>query len=77
MAKPAFKMRFDLLALDVIGSVLLGLGLAKKFANLDLLPTAFQLDATWMIGLGVLLMLPFFLSMTGQIRANAEGKRFK
>ena len=32
MVKPLFKLRFDLLRLDSIGSAFLGLGFAKKFA---------------------------------------------
>jgi len=55
------------------------LGLAKKFAGFELIPSAYQFDQTgWvMIGLGVLLMLPFFLNVLWQIQGNVEGKRFK
>lgn len=79
MGEPVFKLRFDLLVLDGIGSLILGLGFAKMFANLDLLPPAYQFDETgWlMIGLGGLLMLPFLLNILWQIRESVEGKWFK
>lgn len=79
MAKQAFKLRFDLLILDFFGTVLVMLGLAKKFAGLELIPSAYRFDETgWvMIGLGVLLMLPFFVNVLWQIQGNVEGKRFK
>ncbi len=77
--KPIFKLRWDLLLLDVIGATLFALGLAKKVAGVDVLPTALQFDDTgWvMIILGVLLMLPFMLNFLGQIRDRTEGQRFK
>ncbi len=77
--KPIFKLRWDLLLLDGIGATLFALGLAKKVAGLDILPTALQFDDTgWvMIILGVLLMLPFMLNFLGQIRDRTEGQRFK
>ncbi len=77
--QPPFKLRFDLLVLDGIGAVLVGLGMAKMFAGVDVLPAALQFDETgWvMIALGVLLMLPFVLNFLAQIRARTEGKRFK
>ncbi len=77
--KPIFKLRWDLLLLDGIGATLFALGLAKKVAGLDILPTALQFDDTgWvMIILGMLLMLPFMLNFLGQIRDRTEGQRFK
>ena len=77
--QPAFNIRFDLLALDGVGTVLFALGMAKMFAGVDFLPIAFQFDETgWvMIVLGIVLMLPFLLNFLGQIRERAEGKRFK
>ncbi len=77
--KPIFKLRWDLLLLDGIGATLFALGLAKKVAGVDVLPTALQFDDTgWvMIILGVLLMLPFMLNFLGQIRDRTEGQRFK
>ena len=77
--KPIFKLRWDLLLLDGIGATLFALGLAKKVAGLDILPTALQFDDTgWvMIILGVLLMLPFMLNFLCQILDRAEGQRFK
>ena len=77
--KPVFKLRWDLLLLDGIGATLFALGLAKKVAGLDILPSALQFDDTgWvMIILGVVLMLPFMLNFLGQIRDRTEGQRFK
>ena len=74
-----FKIRFDLLLLDGLGCALFALGMAKKFANVDILPPALQFDETgWvMIALGFLLMLPFTLNFLGQIRKRTEGERFK
>lgn len=79
MEKPVFKLRWDLLLLDGIGSILFGLGLAKLLAGLDILPVAFQFDKTgWtMLLLGLLCMLPFMLNVLGQVRARTEGRRFK
>lgn len=79
MEQPVFKMRWDLLVLDGIGTGLFALGIAKLFAGLDILPSALQFDDTgWvMVILGVLLMLPFMLNFLGQIRDRTEGKRFK
>lgn len=79
MEKPVFKLRWDLLLLDGIGSILFGLGLAKLLAGLDILPVAFQFDKTgWtMLLLGLLCMLPFILNVLGQVRARTEGRRFK
>lgn len=77
--QPKFKVRFDLLALDGIGTVLFALGMAKMFAGIDFFPNSFQFDEKgWvMILLGIALMLPFLLSFLGQIRERTEGKRFK
>lgn len=79
MEKPVFKLRWDLLLLDGIGSILFGLGLAKLLAGLDILPVAFQFDKTgWaMLLLGLLCMLPFILNVLGQVGARTEGRRFK
>jgi hypothetical protein len=77
--KPVFKLRWDLIVLDGVGTILFALGLAKKVAGIDILPSALQFDRTgWtMMIFGVLLMLPFMLNFLGQIRDRTEGKRFK
>jgi len=77
--QPYFKIRFDLLALDGVGTVLFALGTAKMFAGVDFFPAVFQFDETgWvMIVFGVALMLPFLLNFLGQVRERSEGKRFK
>lgn len=60
-----FKPALSLVIVDAVGAVLLGLGLAKMFAGLDILPTNLMLDDTGMtfVIVGILLMLPMLLQL--------------
>lgn len=75
----AFKFPLSLFVLDAIGSILIGLGLAKMFAGIDFLPTALQLDKKgWgLIIIGVLLMLPMIFYFLARAREQAETKIIK
>ena len=77
--KKAFKLPLSLIALDAIGAILIGLGMAKMFAGLDLLPGAFQLDESgWtLIIVGALLMLPLMLHLFAKVREQAEKRLSK
>lgn len=54
-----------LIVLDIIGTVLFGLGLAKVFADVDALPVALRFERYELIlvGAGAALMLPFFVRL--------------
>lgn len=77
--KIAFKPSLTLIVLDAIGAVFVGLGLAKMFAGLDLLPAALQLGHKgWaFIIIGALLMLPMLLYLFVRVRERAEKKLTK
>ena len=77
--KKTFKLPLSVIALDVIGTMLVGLGMAKMFAGLDLLPAAFQLaEKGWtFIIIGALLMLPLMLHLFVKAREQAEKKLTK
>jgi len=53
----------NLLILDFIGSILLGLGLAEWFADTNLVPEALQFEnyPIFLIVIGALFILPFTL----------------
>lgn len=70
----AFKPSLSLIVLDAIGAILVGLGLAKMFAGLDLLPVAFQWDEKgWaFIIIGIMLMLPMMVQLFVKVRQQAE-----
>lgn len=74
-----FKPSLGLVVLDAIGALLLGLGLAKMFAGLDILPASLMLDDTGMtcIIVGILLMLPMLIQLFVHIRTQAEKKLTK
>ncbi len=63
-----------MLALEFFGSVLIALGMAKKFGGFDLLPAVTQFDESgWLlIGLGFLLTLPFLLYIISKVREKIE-----
>ena len=77
--KKVFKLPLSLIALDVIGAILVGLGMAKMFAGIDLLPAVFQLDEKgWtFIVVGALFMLPLMLHFFVKMREQAEKKLTK
>lgn len=74
MDKPTFKMPLALVVLDGLGAALLGLGAAKYFANIDILPVKLQFEsyAIVLMFAGGLLMLPMLTYVFGKIRENSE-----
>lgn len=76
MDKPPFKIPLILVLLDGLGAVLLGLGAAKYFAGIDMLPAKFHFesDAIVLMFAGGVLMLPMLTYVFGRIRENAERK---
>lgn len=69
-----FKFPLGLLVFDGIGTMLVGLGLAKMFADVDIIPANLLFDEKgWtLIIVGGLLMLPFMFSFFSQFRSKAE-----
>lgn len=63
-----------LLILDIIGTVLLGLGLAKYFANVDVIPASLRFEGYGpvMIGIGAALMLPFMVHVIKKAKNGAQ-----
>lgn len=74
MSKPPFKMPLSLVILDGLGTALLGVGVAKYFANIDVLPVNFQFEsyAIVLMFAGGLLMLPMLTYLFGKTRENSE-----
>ncbi len=72
--KKSFKLPLGLILLDGLGTVLVGLGLAKMFAGIDVLPASFQASVPgWaLIVVGCLMMLPFVLFFLSKIRERVE-----
>jgi hypothetical protein len=70
-----FKLRLDLLTLAIVGNIFVALGLANMFGGVNILPAAFQFDETGglRIGLGVVLILPFFLDFLKQVGGHKGG----
>lgn len=52
-----------IIALDAIGTGLVALGVAKLFVGVDVVPPEFQFEgyAPTLVGVGVALMVPFFV----------------
>jgi hypothetical protein len=71
-----FKPSLSLVLLDIIGTLLLGIGLAKKFVGLDFLPAGFAFDQTGWIRIiaGIVLMLPMLFLLFAHVRTHAEKK---
>ena len=69
-----FKPSLGIVVLDAIGALFLGLGLAKMFAGLDILPASLMVDDTGMtfVIVGILLMLPMLIQLFVYIRTQAE-----
>ena len=59
----AIKIPVPLLVLDIIGAILLGLGLAEWFADTGLVPERLQFESCYiaMVICGVLFMLPLII----------------
>ena len=77
--KEAVKVPFNLVALDFFGAALLGLGLAKKIAGLNFLPSnmQFENDSVVFMALGILCMLPFMIYLFSKMREQSERKLIK
>jgi len=77
--KEAVKIPFNLVALDFFGTALLALGLAKKFAGLNFLPSSMQFenDSLVFIAIGILCMLPLIIYLFSKIREQSERKLIK
>jgi len=75
------KISFPLgtLILEFIGSVLMALGFAKQFADIELIPVISQYDVSgWLlIGVGFLLTLPFVFFILAKVRERVEQKLVK
>jgi len=70
-----FPIPLKLLLLDFIGVLLAGLGLAKQFAELDVIPEQFRFDNYGLVFLvvGFALMLPLFYHVVLMARAKKPG----
>lgn len=57
------KLPVNLLVLDAIGSIFLGLGLAEWLAETNLVPISLQFEnyAIFMVAIGVIMILPITL----------------
>jgi hypothetical protein len=73
--QPGFKIRFDLLTFAIVGNIFVALGLAKMFGGIEIFPEEFLFDGTGglRIGLGVVLILPFFLNFLKQAGGRKAG----
>ena len=72
--QPGFQLRLDLLTLAIVGNILVAFGLAKMFGGIDILPEVFLFDETGglRIGLGTVLIVPFFLDFLKQIYKGVD-----
>ena len=63
------------MTLAIVGNIFVALGLVKMFGGVNILPAAFQFDETGglRMGLGVLLILPFFLDFLKQVGRHKGG----
>ena len=69
----ALKIPMQLIVLDTIGALLLGLGIAEQFAKTNLVPQPWQISnyAIFMVIFGIAFMLPmvtYILSKTKNTR---------
>ena len=66
-----------LLVLDIIGTVLLGLGLAKHFANIDVIPASWRFEnhGPVLIGIGAALMLPIMAHVIKKAKNEAQKQK--
>ena len=66
-----------LVLLDVMGVIFLGIGLAKFFANVDVLPAAWRFDnyESVLIGAGAALMLPLMVHLVKRVVGTGKTGR--
>ncbi|MDD2833334.1 MAG: DUF1418 family protein [Methylotenera sp.] len=74
MTKPSAHIPFSLIMLDVMGVLLLALGVAKHFTAVDIIPEHYQFESYGLVFIfvGVVLMLPMLLHVLNWIRANKK-----
>lgn len=79
--KDTIAIPLPLLMLEMIGAVLVALGLAKTIGGIDIIPASWQFNKYGVIFLlvGVMLMVPFNIHMLQKIldrvaRARAKGR---
>ena len=67
----------NLLVLDILGVILLGVGIAKVFAGIDINPVSFRFDDYGLafIVAGVALMLRYAVHVIRKSRTRIEEKR--
>jgi hypothetical protein len=73
----AIRIPPRLLVLDAIGTLLLALGIAEQFTELQLWPLALQFpgDGIAIMAAGVLMMLPLFTFMFRQVAGQLRTQR--
>ncbi len=59
-----------LIILDAIGTVLLGVGLAKQLAGFDFLPSQYRFEgySVVLVGAGIVFMLPIIIHLVRRIK---------
>jgi uncharacterized membrane protein YidH (DUF202 family) len=70
----ALKIPLPLLVLDLLGAIVLGLGLAEWFANTNIMPVQFQFENYYivMVICGGLLMFPLILHIVKSALARGR-----
>lgn len=74
--KRKLVMPLKLVLLDVVGTAMVGLGVAKHFANVDLIPAALRFEnygITFVVA-GVALMAPLILHLIGAARQKGHAR---
>lgn len=72
MKKTGLPVPVYYLLLDAIGTILLGLGLAKYFADLDIIPPVMRFenyDVAFMV-FGIVIMIPAMFHIIGKARSG-------
>lgn len=65
---------YILIGVDAIGAILLGIGIAKYFAHIDIIPSAMRFenyDMAFMI-IGVILMLPLVVHVIAKAQSKSN-----
>ena len=73
--RPVLPFSIPLLMLDIVGTLLMMLGLATHFADLDLLPPALAQWALPMAVAGFALTLPFGIDTLRRVKARAHAAK--
>jgi hypothetical protein len=70
--KPTLQLPLSFIFFDVIGFAALGLGLAKLFGGIDIIPLSMQFEnyGLALVLLGVLMMMPMMSYIFNFVRAN-------